>query len=275
MISVIIPVGDNRDANLDLCLYALRNQTYREFEVVIAADGDHGVTLCSDHLPITYYHRRRDRNNLGAVNRNVGVSLAKGDFLLFIDSDVVLNPRALEYYADDFNDFSQRAIAGPYHWCAPMNVCREDIDYWEVFAARAMELMGIPKKDLDPLGFEMNHNVGIDSRPCWQTDKDNLFCDYPKSLQLLTGNMGISRKVFQDAGGFSEELISGIDGEFGIRVCKTGHVFSFDSRCYGLHLYHDRSFNVNWKDTKEKLMAWHHSDTSWIGKMKIDWGRPW
>jgi glycosyltransferase involved in cell wall biosynthesis len=282
MISIIIPVGDGRDDNLDLCLYALRLQTYGDFEIVVAADGDHGVAgvLYShrNHIPITYYHRRRDTHNLGAVNRNVGAKLARGQFLLFIDSDVVLNPRALEFYAEDFRDFPQRAIAGPYHWCAPMRVWRDDIQDWERFAAQAMDLMTKPKAELDPLGFKLNHNIGLDSRKAWTEGahpEDVYSADYPRALMLLSGNMAISRQLFEYAGGFWEEISRGIDGAFGLALAEAGGSYSFDPRCYGLHLYHDRSDFAKLPDPLPKIIERFHQNPSRIGRMETGGTWPW
>jgi glycosyltransferase involved in cell wall biosynthesis len=283
VISVIIPVGDHRDDNLSLTLTALEGQTYRDFEVVVCCDGTDGVdgVLRKHDLPITYYWKPATRKNLGAVNRNVGARLASGEFLLFIDSDVLLNPRALEYYAADFTGFPNRAIAGPYHWCPPAPITPKDVRDWDTLSARMFALLQKSKDEIRQTEagkrFKLDHNIGMDTRKAWTcgAHQDALYCDYQRSLQLLTGNMAIAKRVFDDVGGFCEELTSGIDGEMGLRVCKTGHVFSFDPRCVAFHQYHDRSFSLDWESAKAKIIEMHHSDDSWIGKMKRDWGWPW
>jgi glycosyltransferase involved in cell wall biosynthesis len=275
MISIIIPVGDNCDRNLDLVLYALTRQTYGNFEVVICADGEKGVEkLAKDHMPhfrVQYSHvpRAPGAHNLGAVNRNRGANLAKSDLLLFLDSSVVLDKHALGYYADDFAKFPNRAIAGPYEWMPPMVVTKYDIGtLWGDFRKKQLP----PDPNFPP----PYHRVGPDPRQRHfdKSHHDDLYCDYVRSIMLLSGNMAISKRTFWQAGGFWEELTQGIDGAFGLAMCQSGHVWSFDKRCKGYHLYHEKDY-TQLKPHMPLIMQRFHSDTTWLGQMNRKWGWPW
>ena len=242
MISIIIPVGDDCEKNLALTLHALTRQTYNNFEVVVCADGEVGVPKLveafSPHFRLQYSHvpRAPDHRNLGAVNRNRGAKLAQAERLLFLDDSVVLEADVLGYYAEDFDKFQNRAIAGPYEWMPPMIVTAWDLN--EIFG-------DFRKKQLppDPAFPPPYHRVGPDPRQRWfdKSHPDPLYCDYTKSIMLLSGNMAISKRTFWEAGGFWEELTQGIDGAFGLAMCQSGHNWSFDRRCKGYHLYHEKS----------------------------------
>ena len=263
MLSVIIPVGPGRLEHLTWCLAFLEKQTYRDFEVLVVENAGEDLSPAVREIsrPIKILCQGQQAPNLGAVNRNAGAAMADSDFLLFLDVDVLLHPKALSYYAEDFRNFPMRAIAGPYHWTAPLEVVGD----WDALSLIADE--GIEK--------EKGPRVAFDTRLPWEcVSPDSLYCDYYKSLMLLAGNMAIHRKVFQCAGGFWEDLSNGIDGAFGVALCQSGHVFSFDRRAVGYHLYHPAYEWVDFTETRQKLIERFHSDSSWIGQMK-NWGWPW
>jgi glycosyltransferase involved in cell wall biosynthesis len=233
-------------------------------------------------LPITYYWKPATRKNLGAVNRNVGARLASGEFLLFIDSDVLLNPRALEYYAEDFTGFPNRAIAGPYHWCPPTPITPKDVRDWDTLSARMFALLQKSKDEIRQTEagkrFKLDHNIGMDTRKAWTcgAHQDDVYAgEYSKALELLSGNMAISAKVFWEVGGFWEEISRGIDGAFGLALAQSGHCWSMDPRTYGYHAYHDRHDFGELPDPFPKIIARFHTDQSWIGKMDRSKGWPW
>ncbi|MBU5610253.1 MULTISPECIES: glycosyltransferase family 2 protein [Aerococcus] len=88
-ISVIIPIY-NVENYLIECLESVRNQTFRDFEVIMVNDGS------SDASPVIAdnYCQRDERfklfhqENQGvSVARNFGTSQAQGDYIFFLDSD--------------------------------------------------------------------------------------------------------------------------------------------------------------------------------------------
>ena len=88
-ISVIVPVY-NVEAYLDRCVESILQQTYAHFELILINDGstDSSGQIC-DHLASQYenikvYHIE----NAGVSNaRNMGIQLATGSWVTFIDSD--------------------------------------------------------------------------------------------------------------------------------------------------------------------------------------------
>ncbi len=98
MISVVIPTY-NRLAILRKCLLALEQQQWQgEYEVVLVDDGSTDGTLewLAEHRDLFPHLRWLAHNHQGpALARNLGVADAKGDTIVFIDSDLVVTPAFL------------------------------------------------------------------------------------------------------------------------------------------------------------------------------------
>lgn len=273
-LSVIIPVGDDREVNLNLVLCALANQTFKGFEVIVCCDGVKGVAprliKKYNHLDLVYsWEPRKGQVNLGAVNRNRGARVARTKQYVFIDSDIVLNPNALEVYIEGFWNFPVRAICGPYHWLPPMKVTTDDlVNRWDDLVNGKL-----PRTQKPPYG----HNVGRDPRlvPWEKVSPDALYCDYRRAIMMLSGNFAVHRNVFRGAGGFWESLQYGIDGAFGLAVYGAGFSWSFDARAVGYHLYHERVKGIIDGESMKKIHERFHSDDTWLGQMDTSVGWHW
>ncbi len=103
--SVVIPTY-NRQPILEKCLQALEKQDYSDiiqgYEIVLVDDGSTDGTI--DWLkeqPANFPHVRyfvQDHKG-PAVARNRGITEAKGDFIIFIDSDLVVTAQFLQAHA--------------------------------------------------------------------------------------------------------------------------------------------------------------------------------
>ena len=97
-ISVIVPVY-NVEAYLERCVESILHQTYTNFELILINDGstDSSGQICN-HLASQYenikvYHIE----NAGVSNaRNMGIQLATGSWVTFIDSDDFVTKGYLE-----------------------------------------------------------------------------------------------------------------------------------------------------------------------------------
>lgn len=89
-VSVIVPTY-NRAYMIEKCLDSIVNQSFHEMELIIVDDGSTDNTqqvvsgyINNSHFPISYIHQ----DNGGApAARNNGLMHAKGDFIVFFDSD--------------------------------------------------------------------------------------------------------------------------------------------------------------------------------------------
>lgn len=88
-VSVIVPVF-NCEKYLPKCLRTLQNQTLKNYEVIIVDDGstDTSKEICTkfqENDP--RFHLYQQKHQFAGAARNLGISHAKGEYLLFLDSD--------------------------------------------------------------------------------------------------------------------------------------------------------------------------------------------
>lgn len=95
MISVIIPLY-NKEASIKQTLMSILSQSYQEFEVVIVDDGstDNSVAIVEEFQDMRV-RLIRQPNGGPSKARNVGVSNARGEWILFIDADDEILPNAI------------------------------------------------------------------------------------------------------------------------------------------------------------------------------------
>jgi glycosyltransferase involved in cell wall biosynthesis len=117
MYSFIVPVYNRPDEVQELLDSLLRLDDSISFEVIIVEDGS--TVPCLDiidgyknQLNIRYIMNEANWGG-GAVPRNMGAGQAQGDYLIFLDSDVLLSPKYLQE-VDSFLSFNELdAFGGP------------------------------------------------------------------------------------------------------------------------------------------------------------------
>ncbi len=90
-ISVVIPAL-NEEKYLPILLESLKNQTFKDYEVIVADAGSKDKTLEIAHS----YGARVVPGGMPGPGRNRGAEVATGEFLFFFDSDVLLPKDFLE-----------------------------------------------------------------------------------------------------------------------------------------------------------------------------------
>lgn len=96
-ISVIIPVY-NVCQYLEECIYSVINQRFKDIEILLVDDGstDGSDKICDDlAIKDSRIYVIHKKNGGLSDARNVGISLATGKYLYFLDSDDVLDEDAL------------------------------------------------------------------------------------------------------------------------------------------------------------------------------------
>lgn len=138
-ISVIVPVY-KVEPFLKKCILSLLNQTFTNLEIILIDDGspDNCGKMCDDYVAkdsrIIVIHKK---NGGLSSARNAGIDIAKGDYLMFIDSDDYVEP-----------DFCEKA----YHFVTDNNVLCASFGYYEHWSDRTDEFHTsktkvIPAKD--------------------------------------------------------------------------------------------------------------------------------
>ncbi len=97
-VSVIIPVY-NVEEYLDICMKTVVQQTFPDFEVLLINDGstDGSAEKCRYWAALDPRIRFTDKPNEGvAASRNLGVQMARGEYIAFVDPDDWLDETYLE-----------------------------------------------------------------------------------------------------------------------------------------------------------------------------------
>ena len=188
--SIIVPVF-NRPDEVDELLESLLSQEEKDFEVIIVEDGSKVPCkkVCdkyADRLDLYYYYKE---NSGPGQSRNYGAERAKGDYLLILDSDVVLPKGYIRAVSEELNREPADAFGGPDCAHESFTDTQKAISYSMTSFFTTGGIRG-GKKKLDKF--------------------------YPRSF-----NMGIRRDVYQELGGFSK-MRFGEDIDFSIRIFKAG-----------------------------------------------------
>ena len=116
-ISVIVPVY-NVEAYLERCVESILQQTYANFELILINDGstDSSGVICdnlaSQHENVKVYHLE----NAGVSNaRNMGIQLATGSWVTFIDSDDFVTQDYLATLASAVEGLNVGFVIAPLH----------------------------------------------------------------------------------------------------------------------------------------------------------------
>ena len=98
MISIIIPVYQSV-RTLKRCTDSIQKQTYLNWEAILIDDGsnDGSEALCDTICKLDSRFRVIHTKNQGAAAaRNLGIQMAKGEYLAFVDADDWMEPKMLE-----------------------------------------------------------------------------------------------------------------------------------------------------------------------------------
>ena len=188
--SIIVPVY-NRPNEVDELLQSLCQQTVKDFEVLIIEDGS--IKTCKDvcdkyaNILVLHYHAKE--NSGPGQSRNYGAKRAKGEYVIILDSDVVLPNTYIE--AIDKSLTSEIiAFGGPDAAHPSFTPIQKAISYSMTSFFTTGGIRG-GKAKLDKF--------------------------YPRSF-----NMGIRRDVYLQLGGFTK-MRFGEDIDFSYRIVEAGY----------------------------------------------------
>lgn len=98
-VSIIIPVY-NSEKYLHRCLQSIISQKYKDIEAIIVNDGstDGSLGICNSYLdnPSVKIRVVSQPNSGVSIARNYGLSLSKGEYIMFLDSDDYMLPDMCE-----------------------------------------------------------------------------------------------------------------------------------------------------------------------------------
>ena len=212
IVSVVVPLF-NAEKTITKCIDSILSQTLPadKYEVIAVDDGSSDSTPdLIKHLPIRYI---RQENRGPASARNRGAKEAKGDIILFTDSDCVPSKDWIEQMLKPFENTQISAVKGAYE--SPQ----------KSLTARFCQVEFSER-------FEMLKKVE--------------FID-----MVDTYSAGFRRKIFWEAGGFDESFpaANNEDTDLSYKLSSAGHKMVFNPGAIVHHLGHPDSI-VKYARTK-------------------------
>ena len=219
--SIVVPVF-NRPDEVDELLASLCSQTLTDFEVIIVEDGSKNPCkdVCDKYASILDLHYYYKENSGPGQSRNYGVERAQGEYVIILDSDVVLPAAYLKNvecrmesveFATAHESSSEGTAATP---AAAANstpyTLNSQLACWGGPDAAHPSFTPVQKA----ISYSMTSfftTGGI------RGGKAKLDKFYPRSF-----NMGIRRDVYQQLGGFSK-MRFGEDIDFSYRIVEAGY----------------------------------------------------
>ena len=189
--SIIVPVF-NRPDEVDELLESLCHQEVNNFEVIIVEDGSKKPCkdVCDKYAGILDLHYYYKENSGPGQSRNYGAERANGDWLIVLDSDVVL-PAGYLRAVDERLKMENDAFGGPDASHPSFTPIQKAISYSMTSFFTTGGIRGGKGKKLDKF--------------------------FPRSY-----NMGIRREVYQELGGFTK-MRFGEDIDFSYRIVEAGY----------------------------------------------------
>src|SRR5690606_5357369 len=209
--SFIIPVY-NRPDEINELLDSLLSLRYdKDFEVVVVEDGStipckNVVDNYADRLPISYYFKP---NSGPGASRNYGMNIAKGNYVIILDSDCLIPPD----YLQEVERFLQA-------------------EYVDCFGGpdAAHPTFSNVQKAINQTMTSVLTTGGI------RGASEKLGKFQPRSF-----NMGLSKRAFLESGGFGK-IHPGEDPDLSIRLWKMNYKTALISNAY---VFHKR--RINWE----------------------------
>lgn len=205
LFSIIIPVF-NRPQEVDELLESLCTQTFNDFEVVVVEDGstEKCEEVCqkyTDRLTLRYHFKP---NSGPGPSRNYGAERSQGEYLIILDSDVIVPVDYLAIVKSELDREPCDAFGGPDRAHPSFTPIQKAINYAMTSFFTTGGIRGGAKK-LDKF--------------------------YPRSF-----NLGIKKSVFEALGGFAP-MRYGEDIDLSTRIFANG----YSCRLFpGAYVYHKR-----------------------------------
>ena len=195
--SIIVPVY-NRPDEVDELLESLCSQTLKDFEVIIVEDGSQKPCkdVCDKYASILDLHYYNKENSGPGQTRNYGVELATGEYVIILDSDVVLPTGYLEA--------TEKSLT------SPLSSLTSELVAWGGPDASHPSFTPVQKA----ISYSMTSFFTTGGIRGGKKKLDKFF---PRSF-----NMGIRRDIYLQLGGFSK-MRFGEDVDFSYRIVEAGY----------------------------------------------------
>ena len=134
MISIITPTY-NRELLVQTTIKSIRSQTFTNWELIIVDDGstDNTEEVLKPYLQDSRIQYVKKANSGQAPSLNVGVSHAKGEFIVFLDSDDEAYPNWLQVVSDNLKKDTGILCVGAIRKFPDGTMIQEDMNVFRLF----------------------------------------------------------------------------------------------------------------------------------------------
>lgn len=241
--SVVMPYYRNREPLLHT-LNSLINQSFpvSQYEIIIVDDGKSDIELPglieAGRYPVDVRYYTYEQNRGSAFARNYGIAKATGEFIIFLDSDQIVQPDFIEQHINFFN-------------ATPSDV------------------------PLLQIGLRNEIKAPTESQPIIVNSIDSRFAvfeRYSENMQNLRGgwhlcfshNFSIRKSILDQLGGFDDAIFHGWgleDSEFAYKLHKNNVKIAYNPNILVYHLSHELSWN-----SMRGFELWNNNLTAFITK---------
>nr|WP_315029151.1 glycosyltransferase [uncultured Chryseobacterium sp.] len=204
-ISIIVAIYNRKDELFEL-LTSLTQQTDKDYEIIIVDDGsliDLKPTIKNFEGSLDIKYFRKDNSGPG-LTRNYGAARAANEWLVFVDSDVIVEKDYIENIKNDILTIPCDAFGGADKAHKGFNLMQKAISYSMTSVFTTGGIRGSKKS--------------------------------VSKFQPRSFNMGVKKSVFEKVGGFSEMRI-GEDPDLSMTLWENGFTTAFFDN---IAVYHKR-----------------------------------
>ena len=221
MISVIIPIY-NQYPSLDVVLWHFsRQNTTKPFEIIIVDDGSlyYDKSVLEKYTNLNLCFLRTERNEGRAKARNLALDNAKGDFLIFCDSDRIPTPDFIESHMCCIDSLEPVVSVGY------STETYENINKLKTNVNNILRRKSVYYKVISQIYNEFGKT---DSHLCW--------------LSTLSGNMALKKNTLSNMRFDNDFKDWGFEHfELGYRLWTRGTVFVNNTKAENIHIAHSRN----------------------------------
>lgn len=214
MFSVIIPVYDREDELIE-AIDSILGQSFRNFELILVCDASpeptRSIVESYSSNPQIRIHHFLDNSGNACRGRNKGISLAKGKFAAFLDSDDIALSNRLERTLFHFLDKKVDVIGGAIEYVVEDQPVREFVD----------------------------GQVGYTGEIC-------TYDLLKKGNRLSTCTVAVRLDLLRRYGGFREEMRYREDHELWLRLAFNGCTFYNTSEILSKYRIHEDNAELNY-----------------------------
>ncbi|WP_210466235.1 glycosyltransferase family 2 protein [Rufibacter roseolus] len=216
-LSVVVPTF-NRGDKIENVLNSLKNQYFKDFEVLVVNDGstDNTEIILNELLqkdwpfPLRVIHQE-NKGRSGV--RNSGFSLAQAEIIVSIDDDMRLDAHCLEEHYKHHLLYPGSILAGEQK--EDIRIAKTDIQKYVAYARVDWN------KSLQNVSYPMK----------------------PEEIYITAANFSISKTTFNKIGGFDEKLRAVVDYDLAMRATLLNIPIYYNSNASG---WHDDFITCRW-----------------------------